>query len=56
MGMAAILVMWPGLFEQLSFSYLKEAPHKIWLQSAKKFENIESEWFWTKVNEWLWYS
>ena len=35
MGMAAILVMWPGPFEQLSFSHLMEAPYEIWLQLAQ---------------------
>ena len=31
MGMAAIFVMWPGPFEQLSFPYPREAPYEIWL-------------------------
>ena len=42
MGMAAILVMWPGPFIQtlykLSFPLPKEAPHKIWLWLAKRFQ------------------
>ena len=30
-GMAAILVMWPRPFEQLSFPHPIEAPYEIWL-------------------------
>ena len=37
MGMAAILVMWPGPSEQLSFSYPIEAPYEIWLWLAQWF-------------------
>ena len=33
MGMAAILVMWPGPFEQ-QFPHPMETPYEIWLQSA----------------------
>ena len=36
MGMAAILVMWPGPYK-LSFPLPKEAPHQIWLWSAGQF-------------------
>ena len=35
--MAAILVMWPGPFEQLSFPYPTETTYEIWLQSARLF-------------------
>ena len=38
-------------------SHPHEAPQEIWLQSAskeKKLGNVESEWPWTKVNEWPW--
>ena len=38
MGMAAILVMWPGPFILLSFPLPKEAPYKIWLWLAKWFQ------------------
>ena len=31
MGMAAILVMWPGPFDKLSFPHPIEAPYEIWL-------------------------
>ena len=34
MGIVAILVMWPGPFEDASFPHSKEAPHEVWLQSA----------------------
>ena len=34
MGMAAILVMWPGPFEQ---THRMETPYEIWLQSTKWF-------------------
>ena len=37
MGMAAILVMWPGPFEQLSFPHPIEAPYEIWLWLAQWF-------------------
>ena len=41
MGIPAILVMRPGLFEQTLSPHLIEAPYEIWLQSAKtKFINI----------------
>ena len=29
MGMMAILIMWAGLFENVSFPHPKEAPHEI---------------------------
>ena len=35
MDMAAILVMWPGPFEQ--FLHPKEAPYEIWLSLAQRF-------------------
>ena len=35
MGMAAILFMWPDLFEQLSFPRSLEATYEIWLQLAQ---------------------
>ena len=38
MGMAAILVMWPGPFEQLLFPHPMEASYEIWLWSAKTFQ------------------
>ena len=31
MGMAAILVMWPGPREQTFVLFLMDAPHEIWL-------------------------
>ena len=37
MGMAAIFVMWPNPFDQTFVFHPMEAPHKIWLQSAKQF-------------------
>ena len=37
MGMAAILVMWPGPFEQTSFPHPMETPYEIWLQLAQWF-------------------
>ena len=47
------MVMWPGPFEQIFI------PHIPWrltsigiaVSEQKKFENVESEWPWTKVNE-----
>ena len=38
MGMAVILVMLPGLFEQTFIPHPKEAAHEIWLQSAQWFQ------------------
>ena len=35
MSMAAILVVWPGPFEQLSFPCPKEDPYEIWLWLAR---------------------
>ena len=35
--MAAILVMWPGPFEQLSFPHPMETPYESWIQSAQWF-------------------
>ena len=37
MGMSAILVMWPGPFEQTFVPHPKEAPYEIWLWLAKRF-------------------
>ena len=60
MGMAAILVMWPGPFEQAFFSPIQRRLHMkfdligLVVSKEKQFENIESEWPWTKVNEWPW--
>ena len=38
MGMAAILVMWPGPFEQTSFPHPREAPYEIWLWLTQWFQ------------------
>ena len=41
MGMAAILVMWPGRQEhlnKLSFPHSKESPYEIWVQLAQWFQ------------------
>ena len=60
MGMAATLVMWPGPFEQtfISPSYggstWNLASISLFVSKEKKFENVESEWPCTKVNEWPW--
>ena len=55
MGMAAILVMWPAPVEQ-NFIPLSHEGYPWNLASIgpaiskeKKFENVESEWPWTKV-------
>ena len=37
MGMAAILVMWPGPFEHTFVPHPMETPSEIWLQSAQWF-------------------
>ena len=60
MCMAAILVMWPRPFEQTFVS--PSHGDSTWnlaltgqaVSKEKKFENAESEWPWTKVNEWPW--
>ena len=56
MGMVASLVMWPGPFEQ-SFIPLSHggstwnvASIGIAVSQEKKFENVESEWHWSKIN------
>ena len=38
MGMAAILVMWPGPFEQTFVPHPKESPYGIWVQLAQWFQ------------------
>ena len=38
MGMVAILDMWLGRLNKLSFPHLKENPYVIWLQSALWFQ------------------
>ena len=60
MGIAAILVMWHKPFI-LTF-ILSSHEGSTWNMASiglvffeeKKFENVESEWPWTKVNEWPW--
>ena len=47
MGMSAILVMWPGPFEQSFIPHPKEAPEEIWLNQPSGFrgedvENVDS--------------
>ena len=37
MGMAAILIMWPGPFEQTFIPYPMKTPYEIWLQSVQWF-------------------
>ena len=37
MGMAAILVMWPGPFEQTFVPHPMETQYEIWIQSAQWF-------------------
>ena len=60
MGMAAILVMWSRPFEQIFVppSYGGSLWNLVFIGQAvskeKKFENVESEWPWTKVSEWPW--
>ena len=60
MGMAAILVMWPGplkhSFVPLSHgvSTCNLASIGLAVSKEKKFNNVESEWLWTKVSEWPW--
>ena len=60
MGMAAILVMWAGPFEQcfipLSYgaSTYNMATNGPAVSKEMKFKNVEFEWPWPKVNEWPW--
>ena len=64
MGMAAILAMWPRLFEQTVVPLYQGGP--TWnlaligqtMIAGKKFENIESEWLGPRsMNDLdLWYS
>ena len=58
MGMVTIIVMWPGPFEQ-TFIPLSDggaicnfASIGLAVSKKKKFENIEPEFPWTKVNKW----
>ena len=59
-GIVAILVMWPGPFEQIFVT--PSHAGSTWILASvglavskeKKFENVESEWPWTKVSEWPW--
>ena len=39
MGMATMLVMWPGQFEQILVPSAPDALYKIWLQAAH-FQNM----------------
>ena len=59
-GIAIIWVMWPRPFEQI-FIPLSDwgftwnlTSIGLTVYQEKKFENVESEWPWTKVNEWPW--
>ena len=60
MGMAVILVKWPGPFEQTFIppshggSTWNLASIGLAVSQEKKFENFESEWSWSKVNECPW--
>ena len=60
MGMVAILVMWPGPFEQAFVppsqggSIWNLASNGLVVIEEKKFKKIETEWPWSKVNEWPW--
>ena len=60
MGKMAILVMWPGQFEQASIppsqggSTWNSASIGLVVIEEKKFKNIESWEIWTKVNQWPW--
>ena len=59
-GMVASLVMWPGPFEYAFVppfhgrSTWNLASNGLVVIKEKKFKNIESEWPWSKVNEWSW--
>ena len=46
MDMAAILVMWPGSFVNISFPHPKEAPCEInpVISEVKMFEECERQW------------
>ena len=56
-GLEAILVMWPETFEQMFIPKIRWRVHmkfsfnSLVLFEEEKFENVESEWSWTKVNE-----
>ena len=61
MGLEAMLVMWPRIFEHIFIPTSHGG--SIWNLASnglvfffweKKFDNVESEWPWTKVNEWPW--
>ena len=56
--MAACFVMWPGPFEQAFVPPFQGVANwnfaSIGLIEEKKFKNIESERFLTKVNQWPW--
>ena len=60
MGLETTLVIWPGTFEQIFIptshggSIWNLASNILVLFLEKKFENVESEWPWAKVNEWPW--
>ena len=57
MGMVAIMIMWPGIFEQ---AFVPSQGGSTWnlasiglaVSTEKKFENVETEWSSTKVSEW----
>ena len=60
MDMVAILIIWhksfvctfnPSSHEGATWN---EASIGIAVSKEKKFENVESEWPWTKVCEWTW--
>ena len=54
MGMVAILVMWPGQFEQTSFPHPKESPYEIWVQLAKFPHPKESPYeIWVQLAKWF---
>ena len=58
MGMVAIMIMWPGIFEQAFVppsqgeSTWNLASIGLAVSTEKKFETVETEWSSTKVNEW----
>ena len=60
MGLEAISVIWRGTFKHILILInpwrlnMKFGFYRPSVFEEKKFENVESEWPWTKVSEWPW--
>ena len=56
MGLEAILIMWPGIFKQISSQHIMKASYEIWLQTALRLvgKEVWQWWIWVTLDKGQW--